>query len=55
MSEAENLHPCGISWAKWNWPPLQTPQDQKVVARYLKQQEKKEEQSRINQLEEALF
>ena len=51
----QDKHPSGLSWYKWNWPPARTPEDNKLLARYLKEVEKKAvEQQKLN-FEPALF
>lgn len=48
-------HPSGLSWEKWNWPPLQTPADQKLVKQYYDKQRRQETTKVLSELEEAPF
>jgi len=51
----DDKHPSGLSWYKWNWPPARTPEDKKLLAKYLKAVKKAETQKQKLNFEPALF
>lgn len=66
MKKPPEKHPSGLTWLRWNWPPLQTETERQMVRRYLKEQwneERKDAQrkrpkkvkTQIDAFEPALF
>lgn len=51
---AMQMHPSGMTMARWNWP-FKTPEERELVARWNEKQQRKDRKDELANTEDAPF